>query len=179
MGFHCTANRLRNPSEIRIYPALKAHTPSPFTDAAYDSTILDSLVASRQNLEDTVRSIYGKWVNPGFQVSPAARAEEVNLERCTHLQILDQGSGARWIASTAASEVLLRRLWCLSDLERKVIEEHVPRREAWISVRTIPEHTPLGLQPDRPLNQIMRREYSTRHRYHLATQNNQSSNSDA
>lgn len=127
---------------VPAYPGLGVTRPSLFVQERMGPTILIDMLASGRDLESHVRSVMGMWKHSSKNFSPAAHSEAVCLARCLHIFILEMGCARVALRTSKLPEIMLRRLFCVLEVERQVASSNVPRARAWQTVETVLEHQP-------------------------------------
>lgn len=126
------------------YPGMVIAKPSIEAQERMGPTILSELLLGGRDLETHVRAVMGAWKLESKNFSPSAHAEAVNLALVLHLMILEARCPRAALRNSLATEVMLRRLFCLLEVERQVAQGSVSRPRAWQSVDMLLEHRPDG-----------------------------------
>ena len=93
--------RLLTPAQIREYPEIYMSRPSLHFTGLFESTVLDMLLRSEENVETQERSMFNLWAMRPDKASPQVAAEAICLTRVIHGTIMEHGSSQSQYAQPA------------------------------------------------------------------------------
>lgn len=123
-------------------------------------TILVEFLLPGRDLETHVRTVMAMWKGESKSFSPFAHAEAVNIPRVLHILILESHCPKVELRASLVPEVLLRRLWCLLEVERQVAQTGITRARAWQSVEPVLEHRPEAYSPGTAMSKFISERFN-------------------
>lgn len=105
-------------------------------------TILADMLMAGRDLETHVHGVMNGWKAESKNFSPAAHAKAINLARAIHLLILEARCPRIALRSSLVPEMMLRRLFCLLEVEKQVALTGLARARAWQTADSVLEHRP-------------------------------------
>lgn len=135
-----SATQWKTVDMMPAYPGQHSSRPSLQVSERMGPTIMTDFLLHGRDLETHVRGVMGNWKTVSKSFSPSAHAEAVTLTRALHLLVLEAGCPRVALRRSVVPEVLLRRLFCLLEVERQVAQTQVTRARAWQTVDSVLEH---------------------------------------
>jgi len=157
---------LLTPAQVQHYPGHNIHRPTFLCDRLMGPTILNGILPSGSNVEQMVRQ--RRWSRKEGGGASQAESEAVNLARAIHLMIMESRSLQAALEENCALEVLLRRLWCLLNVEEMAHQGSIPKHQAWEAVLPVLEHLPDANLHQTAVDTFVRREFAALSRFRTA-----------
>lgn len=164
-GGGVNAMRTMTADELPPYPSQDTAKPTLHVTSRLGPTILAHYLSTGRDMEHHVRTNMMAWKSASNKFSTHTYAEALNLARCLHIMILEQGSPRNALVMSAVPEVMLRRLYALMESERMVNVDGIARAQAWTVVGQLLEHNVDGMVSENPLNKIMQHEFNAQAKF--------------